>query len=345
MTCLSLSNFLAAITLILPCLLWSAATAADDGETQACADRTLSVGFYAFFEPVSYSADADPDSPDFDTQLGYEADLLNAMESVGLSFTQRAIATWDEIWLRSAGEDFDIMLGGITILDSRRYDADGEEQIAFTSSHMTFRQSLLVRAEDAERLHSYDALTSDVRVGAVPSTTGESRLLEITGLTDAHGTLLAGAQVETPQGIVVADGSSDFVITAADESDNLAGRTRLLPPGDSRPQVVYLGVELGENELIEALYAGDIDAIARGQIGNGLAAAASADELVVSVLDESLEYGGFSIDMHAVELRECLNDKIDWLTDGGRLDYQDWLDDPTIFMRRADLWNARKEAG
>lgn len=337
-----LRALLIALLLVLLCLPVGAA----DDDSTPCADRTLSVGFYAFFEPVSYSADADPDSPDFDTHLGYEADLLSALESLGdagLSFTRQGIALWDEIWLRSATPDYDLVVGGITNLDSRRYDADGEEQIAFTSSHITFRQSLLVRAEDAERLDSYASLTSVVRVGAVPNTTGESRLLEITGLTDAHGTLLAGTQVETPEGIVIADGSSDFVITAADESDSLAGRTRLLPPGDSRPQVVYLGVELGEVELIEALYAGDIDAIARGQIGNGLVAAASAGELVISALDDAVEYGGFSTDVDAVALRECLNHKIDWLTDGGRLDYQDWLDDPSVFMQRADLWNAREE--
>ncbi len=319
---------------------------ASDDDLSSCADRTLSVGFYAFFEPVSYSADADPDSPEFDTHLGYEADLLSAMaamEGAGLRFMRRAIATWDEIWLRSAAPDNDLVGGGITNLDARRYDADDEEQIAFTSSHITFRQSLLVRAEDAERLDSYAALTSDVRVGAVPNTTGEARLLEITGLTDAQGTLLAGTQIETPEGIVSADGSSDYVITGADESDNLAGRTRLLPPGESQPKVVYLGVELGEIELIEALYAGEIDAIARGQIGNGLVAAASAGELVISALDDAVEYGGFSTDVDAVALRECLNHTIDWLTDGGRLDYQAWLDDPSVFMQRAEMWNAREE--
>ncbi len=316
--------------------------AADEDAPATCADDTLSVGFYAFFEPVSYSADPDPDSEGFHQHLGYEADLLSAMEAMdgaGLTFTRTAIPTWDGIWLRSASDDFDIVTGGITNLDTRRYDDGSIEQIAFTSSHITFRQSLLVRAEDAERLDSYESLTSDVRVGAVPSTTGEARLLEITGLADADGRLLAGARVETPRGTVIADGSSDFLITAADESDNLAGRTRLLPPNDSLPQVVYLGVELGEVELIEALYAGEIDAIARGQIGNGLVDAASDDQLVISVLDEAVEYGGFSTDVDALELRECLNDKIDWLTDGGRLDYQDWLDDFAVFMQRAELWN------
>ena len=323
-------------------LLCMPALAHDDDPPTACADHTLAVGFYAFFEPVSYNASDDPDSDEFHKHLGYESDLLSAMEAMagaGLTFARSAIPTWSGIWLRSASHDYDIVLGGITNLDTRRYDKDGVEQIAFTSSHLTFRHSLLTRAEAAERLDSYAALTSDDRVGVVPSTTGESRLLEITGLTDADGVLLAGVTVETPAGALTADGSADYVITAADESDGLEGRTRLLPPDESKPQVVYLGAELGEVVLIDALKDGEIDAIARGQIGNGLVASASDGELVISALDEAVEYGGLSTDVDAVALRECLNDKIEWLTDDGALDYADWLDDATIFMQRADLWN------
>ena len=323
-------------------LLCMPALAHDDDAPTACADHTLAVGFYAFFEPVSYNASDDPDADEFHKHLGYESDLLSAMEAMadaGLTFARSAIPTWAGIWLRSASHDYDIVLGGITNLDTRRYDKDGVEQIAFTSSHLTFRHSLLTRAEAAERLDSYAALTSDDRVGVVPSTTGESRLLEITGLTDADGVLLAGVTVETPAGALTADGSADYVITAADESDGLEGRTRLLPPDESKPQVVYLGAELGEVVLIDALKDGEIDAIARGQIGNGLVASASDGELVISALDEAVEYGGLSTDVDAVDLRECLNDKIEWLTDDGALDYADWLDAPEVFMARAKLWN------
>lgn len=58
----------------------------------ACADgnRVLNVGFYAYFAPVSYSADEDPTADAFNTHQGYEADLLTAlemMENTGVSFT------------------------------------------------------------------------------------------------------------------------------------------------------------------------------------------------------------------------------------------------------------------
>ncbi len=56
----------------------------------ACADRVLNFGFFAFFAPVSSSADPDPDAAGFNTHVGYEADLLTsleAMDGAGLSFS------------------------------------------------------------------------------------------------------------------------------------------------------------------------------------------------------------------------------------------------------------------
>ena len=163
------------------------------------------------------------------------------MQGVGVSFTRRGIAPWDDIWLAPASSEFDVVGGGITILESRTRDEDGEEAVVFTSGHVTFRQSLLTRAEDASRFASYADLTGDVRVGVLRNTTGEARLLQLTGLTDADGVLAAGVSVDTPQGAVVADGSPAYFITAASESDVLAARRLLRPPSDDMPQVVYLG--------------------------------------------------------------------------------------------------------
>lgn len=335
-------SLLILLALVLLCLPASAA----DEDMPPCAERTLNMGFYAYFEPVSHSADADPDSSDFDMQLGYEADLLDAlaaMNEAGLSFARQGIAVWDEIWLRSASPDYDLVGGGITILDSRTYDAEGEEQIAFTNGHISFRQSLLVRAEDAENLDSYDSLSSQARAGALVGTTGEFRLLELTGLVDADGALAAGATVQTPQGSLIADGSEDFVITPAHETANLAQRSSIEPPDDSMPQIVYMGGDAGESELIAALLDGQIDAVARGQIGNSTAAVNSDGALVVSALDDLVEYGGFSLDVDESGLLACLNDKINWLTDNQRIGFADWAADQNVFMMRADLWNAREE--
>lgn len=311
---------------------------------EACteAGRVLNVGFYAYFAPVSFSADDDPAADGFNTHRGYEADLLSAleaMESAGLTFSRRGIAHWDSIWLQSAGSEYDIVGGGITILESRTRDAAGKQVVVFTGGHITFRQSLLVRAADAERLASHADLTSDVRVGALAGTTGEFRLLELTGLVDANGVLAAGTRVETTQGTVTADGSANYVITAAGATENLAGRQHLYPPDETMPQVVYLGDESGEVELIAALRTGKIDALAQGEVGNRDAARIADGALAVTALDVAVEHGGFTLAVEDAALAACLDVKINWLTDNRRIGYAEWVNDPQVFMRRAQMWN------
>ena len=75
--------------------------------------------------------------------------------------------------------------GGITILDARTRDTTGDQVTTSTSGQIAFRQSLLVRAADAERFAQYSDLTSQAKVGVLRGTTGEFRLLERTGLVNA----------------------------------------------------------------------------------------------------------------------------------------------------------------
>ena len=310
-----------------------------------CGDkkRVLNLGFYAYFAPVSYSASEDPAADGFNTHQGYEADLLTALEAmkdIGISFSRRGIAEWPGIWLKAADPEYDIIGGGITILDSRSQDATGTPLVAFTSGHIKFRQSLLVRAEDAERLSSYASLARDVRVGVLSSTTGEARLLEITGIVDANGVLVEGTRIETLQSTVVADGTTDYLITAAGASPILVDRNALYPPAENMPQVIYLGDAVGESELLEALAEGRVDAIARGEIGNRGTASANGQTFVVTALDDQVEYGGFTLTLENAELIACIDERLNYLTDGGNISYGDWLQDPTIFMTRAEMWNA-----
>ena len=328
------------IVLLGTILISVAACSTGDVPSESCTegDRVLNVGFYAFFDPVSHSADPEPASEGFNTHLGYEADLLTALEAIegaGLSFSRRGIAPWDEIWLQSAGTEYDIVGGGITILDSRTRNAEGEKVVSFTSGHVKFRQSLLIRAEDAGRIASHSDLTSEKRVGVLADTTGERRLLALTGLVDAGGVLLAGTRIETDAGTLTADGSTDYTIEFAAESPNLKGRRHLYPPSASMPQVVYLGDETGESELLEALRAGDIDALARGEVGNLEAARASDGAFVVTALDDAVELGGFTLSVEDAQLRSCLDEKINYLTDDGRIGFAEWAEDPEVFMRRA----------
>ena len=321
--------------------------------SQTCTDgtRALNVGFYAYFAPVSYSADENPASEAFNTHLGYEGDLLTALEAMqgaGLSFVRHPIAVWPDIWLKSAEPEYDIVGGGITILDSRTRDAAGNKVVNFTSGHIKFRQSLLVRAEDAERITTHADLTSGVRVGVLAATTGEARLLELTGLVAANGVLVKGTRVEISAGVetspgtvvtVVADGTAAYTITAANVTPNLAGRSHLHPPSENMPQVIYLGDELGESELLDALAAGSIDAIARGEIGNRAAVQVSGNTFVVTALDEKFELGGFTLAVEDEALAACIDEKLNYLTDSRNIGYAEWVADPLVFMRRAQMWN------
>ena len=328
--------------------LFSAACSSSpsDSPSAACGDRqVLQVGFYAFFAPVSYSADPTPGTAGFDEHLGYEADLLTALEAMdgaGLSFARSGIADWSDIWLQATGPNYDLVGGGITILDSRTRNADGERVVTFTSGHIVFRQSLLVRAADAERFVSHSDLTSEDRVGVLRLTTGEFRLLELTGFVDAQGALVAGTRVETAEGEILADGTAAYTITPADASDHLAGRTRLVPPTADMPQVIYLngqeGQEASELDLLNALRAGTIDAIARGELGNRDASVASDGEFVVAALDEATEWGGFSLAVEDADLAACIDDKINYLTDSRRIGYGEWRANPAIFAERAQQW-------
>ncbi len=310
----------------------------------ACAEeRTLRFGFYAFFEPVSAGADPDPDSAGFSDHVGYEADLLTALEEiggVGLVFDRIPVAEWQDIWLLPAGDGFDVAGGGITILESRTRGVTGDEVVVFTSGHIGFRQSLLVRVADASLYATHADLTEDVRVGVLAGTTGEARLLQLTGLADSHGTLAEGTGIVTDAGPLVADGSDRYVITAAGSSPRLEGRRWLEPPSPDMPVVVYPGEATGENELLAALADGSIDAVARGEIGNLESARAygGGGAFTVTALDSEVELGGWTLSVAERSLVACLDEMLDYLTDHRAIGYAEWAADPDVFLRRSRSW-------
>lgn len=212
--------------------------------SEACTHggRVLNVGFYSDFKPISYSEDRAPGSRGFDAHRGYEADLLTAleaMEGAGLSFSRRGIGDpFSGIWLKAARPEFDLVGGGITIREDRTRNDAGKKVVAFTSGHVSFVQTLLVRTEDRERLADYDRLTRDHRVGVVAETTGEERLLQLTGLTDENGVLAPGAKVTVEGGAVVtADRGKGYFITAARGSDQLKNRKSITPAVSTMPQI------------------------------------------------------------------------------------------------------------
>lgn len=329
--------FMAGVAALATAVLAGAGTGA-----ATCTDGNpvLNVGFYSDFKPVSYSEDRAPGSSGFNVHRGYEADLLTAlaaMAEAGLSFSRHGIGgPFRGIWLKAARPEFDMVGGGITIRESRTRDATGAKVVVFTSGHISFVQTLLVRAGDRERLNGYDRLTDTYRVGAVPETTGEERLLQLTGIADRNGILAAGTRVAVADGaVVVADGGRSHLITAAGASDLLEGRQSIIPADSTMPRVIYYA---REGKLLEALKGGLVDAVARGNIGNSDASVASGGALVIAARDPDpakRERGGFALGAGDAALAACLDKKIDLLTANGRIDYADWKANPSVFMQRA----------
>ena len=329
--------------------LWALAAAVAHAQTdwpplswEPCVEdgRRLNYGFFADFPPVSFSGNLDPKSPGFNRHFGYEADLLTALETMadaGLAFNRKGIGVWPDIWLRPAGPHYDFVGGGITILESRTRDASGVEQVTFTSGHITFRQSLLVRAEDAPRYPSHDHL-EDARVAVLAGTTGEHRLLVLTGVVGPEGNLAKGTTIQLADGsALITDGSADYRISAAGSSENLADRTHIRGPAGTVREVLVLS---SDQEQLDALESGRVDAVARGELGNRNVSRNSDSRFVVTALDPAVEYGGFAFDKDTRSLAECMDARINYLTDNRRIGFAEWLEDPQAFLQRARYWNA-----
>ncbi len=312
-------------------------------------NRTVVVGFYAHFAPVSSSAEVNPASVNFNVHVGYEADLLSAMEamdSLGLAFVREGIDAWDEIWLKPATPEFDLVGGGITILEDRTRDRAGNKVVEFTEPHVDFRQTLLVRAADAGRITDHDSLLGSDIIGALHDTTGEARLLQLIGVADGAGGLKAGTKIHTPGGVVVVPSDAALTISASAVSAELLDRERLLPADLGTPEVMFFGdtpsIPRGdEASVLASLREGAIDGFARGALGNALAAEQSGGEFVVTAYDDFVEQGAFVVDSFDTDLIERINTAVLWLTDSGNIGFSHWLADPAVFMNRADQWNSR----
>lgn len=308
-----------------------------------CAEegRTLEYGFFAHFEPISHAASPEPGTEAFSEHLGYEADLLSALEAMdgaGLAFRRRGIDVWPGIWLLPSTPGYDLVGGGIVIREERTLDVSGRLAISFTSGHIEFGHSVLVRAADADRLAEYGDLKGDVRVGVSSETTNEARFLQIVGLIDDDGVLLAGTRVTTPGGIVVADGSAAYRIAASGSSPNLADRSHLAPASPELPQVVFFGHESVLTEQPEALASGQVDALAGDSILNATVEQRWGGALVVTAIDTLVDLGGFALDQGEEALLACLDDKLNYLTDERNIGYAEWLANPTVFLERAEAW-------
>lgn len=301
----------------------------------------VNYGFYTDFHPLSYASTQDPSDAAFNRPLGYEPDLVAAVDTFagkGMTFDPKGIGNpFSGIWLKSAQDEFDMVGGGITALTQRTFDESGSEAIRFGAGHVGFRQSLLVSISSAIARH--DDLTSDHRVGVLRGTTGEARLLVLTGITNADGVVQAGTQITLEDGSTVVAGAAgtaeELRISAAASSESVAMRVRLIPATANEPQVVYLA---SEDALLGAVVDGSIDAVARGEIGNSIAASEMTGLKVTAIDSSATERGAFSYPATPAgdDLRQVVNAVVNCLTDGGRIGILEWLQsDGSVFQDRA----------
>ena len=77
-------------------------------------------------------------------------------------------------------------------------------------------------------------------------------------------------------------------------------------------------------------------------MGNQDAVHASGGSFAVGALDDEVEYGGFTLALDDEALASCLDDRIGYLTDSLSIGHAEWIQDPSVFMRRAGMWNDRE---
>lgn len=305
--------------------------------------KVYQVAFYSDFEPISYSDDRDPLSPEFNHPEGYEVDLLKAMEAIpesDMAFIFHGVKEWNNIWLSPCTNiSIDIAIGGITSEDRRLLNKEGKQVLAVTHKTTQFKQSLLINATEASRIKKHEDLTSSYIVGAVRGTTGEYHYLVQTHIMND----LDKGQIKKGMMVVLEDKSyliSDGFLSIYDS--RITTRCMLIPYDCTLPITKYF---IAEDSMLPALKAGYIDAIARGYIGNNFVADHSNGKYIVSAIysldgPESLncsnnEESVFFVKIDNEELIDKLNQYIDYLTDNGKINYEAWSTNNKVFMKRA----------
>jgi len=312
---------------------------------------SFNYGFYSDWEPMSYANHrTDPSDPAFNEPNGYEPDMIRAIETLAggkVTFNTYGVGpAFGGIWYEAATDDFDFIGGGIAQLESRTVNEDGEQIVMYGTTNAVLRQSLLVPSRST--LTSYDDLTSEHTVGPHKGTTGEGRMLVLTGISDADGYLRAGTVVTMYDGSeFVTDGTQ--YITSGLSSPELADRASLIAPGDDVPAVVYFH---SENDQLTAVMGGEIDAIPavdaipRGEIGNIIAAAASEGALKVVGFDNSnIEAMGFYYAKtdEGFATMEIMDRLVNFITADQTIMFNEYYNDETVFMARAESCYATEE--
>jgi hypothetical protein len=156
---------------------------------------------------------------------------------------------------------------------------------------------------------------------------------QLAGVTDQEGYVTAGTVIELGRDTKLVTGERTHRITPSFVTAGIEARERLHARDGLR--VIYLS---SENAQIEALTSGRVDALARGEIGNLIAAGASAGALRVTAIDAAdTERGAFSYPNTEAgdRLRTAMDVLLICLTDDGAIGFPQWHADAQVFQERA----------
>lgn len=301
----------------------------------ACVEdgEAVEYAYYTGSMPMSAAVDGE--------HVGFEAailDALEAMEGLGFRFHRHPIAEWPGLWHLPATDEFDMAGGAILIVEHRRFDRNGVEQVAFTNGHQAYRQAVLTRAEDAARFPEIGPFPHGTVIGALRESTTEVEVLHMHGYADENGVLTAGVSVHVPDGVIVADGSDDYRIISGHTSEILADRTLIVPPGDG-PHIRVLPVGLNRIEVGQLLRDGSFDVLVRSEVGSLYTVSQVPGLAIAAVGPDTGGRLGFTVDIDEEDFLACLNEAVDYLTDDLRISVSDWLAHPNVLAERATAWS------
>lgn len=134
---------------------------ANTSSLQLVKKNTLTVCTLRDFTPMIYK--------NADGKLtGYEVDILQQVaKKMGVTIAYK-ITDFDNIWKQPKQKNCDISAAGLTVTSERIKDG-----AKFTTPHFYLDQSVLIRSEDQNQLHSLKDFIGK-KIGIVPGTTGES---------------------------------------------------------------------------------------------------------------------------------------------------------------------------
>jgi ABC-type amino acid transport substrate-binding protein len=302
----------------------------------SCAqNKTLKVGFYSNRAPISASKSLDAEDWKFNEPVGYEADILKAVQSMPNSqfeFEFVGIESDENIWLRSKDE-FDLVCGGIVIDKEKEIDAENNRVVQFTEGHLHLRQSLLVKKKNRKKFNSLKSFDAKNSIGVVAKSRSERKLLEELGYLNKNGELVAGVTLTNK-------GNKKLTIKKPIKLTHKKFRNRVqLSWPDNNLPIIKFGQN--EDDLSTEVINKKVDAFVWNEVENSRLEKKSKNALKISgvfpkeINSLQVDRVGCTVNSDNEELLNEINTAIKKVTGYGTANFEIWRKNPNIFVENA----------